>query len=115
MFGALTRLFKPREFRLAWSVAIAADALQILVLPIFIAGILSPVNAVVDFSVAAILSKLIGWHWAFLPTIVAELLPGFDLFPTWTAAVLYVMWQRRHIYAESNVIRNVTPRRPLNS
>ena len=40
--------------------------------------------------VAAILIRLLGWHWAFLPTLLAELTPGFDLFPTWTAAVFYV-------------------------
>jgi hypothetical protein len=33
-------------------------------------------------------------HWAFLPTLLAELAPGFDLFPTWTAAVFYVTRQR---------------------
>ena len=30
---------------------------------------------------------LVGWHWAFLPTFLAELIPFFDLVPTWTAAV----------------------------
>ena len=37
---------------------------------------------------------LLGWHWAFLPTLLAELVPGFDLLPTWTAAVFYVTRQR---------------------
>jgi len=32
----------------------------------------------------------LGWHWAFLPTFAAEMLPGFDLFPTWTTAVFFV-------------------------
>ena len=90
----MVQLFKSREFRLAWLVAIAADGLQILVLPLFIAGALSPADAIIDLAAAVILSRLLGWHWAFLPTLLAELFPALDLFPTWTAAVLYVTWQR---------------------
>jgi hypothetical protein len=43
--------------------------------------------------VGAILIKLLGWHWAFLPTFAAELVPGLDLFPTWTAAVFFATRQ----------------------
>jgi hypothetical protein len=87
-------LFRSPELRTAWAVAIAADFVQILVLPVFVLGGLSPADALVDLAVALILTKLLGWHWAFLPTMLAELIPGFDLFPTWTTAVLYVTWQR---------------------
>src|SRR5947209_7450912 len=82
------------EHRLAWLVAIAADAIQIGALPLFAAGGLSPADALLDLGVAVILIRLLGWHWAFLPTLLAELVPGFDLFPTWTAAVFYVTRQR---------------------
>ena len=84
------RAIKSSEHRVAWLVAIAADALQILALPLFAAGGLSPADSLLDLVVAAILIRLLGWHWAFLPTLLAELTPGFDLFPTWTAAVFYV-------------------------
>ena len=84
-----------RELRYAWLVAITADAIQILLLPLFAFGGLSPADTIIDLAVAVILCRLIGWHWAFLPTMLAELVPGFDLFPTWTAAVAYVTWQRR--------------------
>ena len=43
-----------------------------------------------DLAVAAILTRLLGWHWAFLPSLFAELVPDFDLFPTWPEAVAYV-------------------------
>ena len=89
------RAVKSRELRLALSVAIAADALQIVALPILAQGAFSPADTAVDIAAALVLSKLLGWHWAFLPTIFAEIIPAFDLFPTWTAAVLYVAWQRR--------------------
>jgi len=93
MFDFLKTVRSP-EHRLAWLVAIAADAIQIGALPLFAAGGLSPADALLDLGVAAILIRLLGWHWAFLPALLAELVPGLDLFPTWTAAVFYVTRQR---------------------
>jgi len=84
------RSLKSPSLRLAWTVALAADALQIAALPLFAEGALSPADTVLDLAVGAVLVRLLGWHWAFLPTLVAELVPGLDLFPTWTAAVWYV-------------------------
>lgn len=81
---------KTPEHRLAWIVALAADAVQITVFPMFAEGALSPADTALDILVAALLIRLLGWHWAFLPTMAAEMLPGFDLFPTWTAAVYFV-------------------------
>jgi hypothetical protein len=88
------KAIKSPEHRVAWLVAIAADAIQILALPLFAAGGLSPLDTFLDLAVAAILIQELGWHWAFLPTLAVELIPGFDLFPTWTAAVFYVTQQR---------------------
>src|ERR1043165_3328285 len=88
------QLFKTRDFRYAWCVAIAADAAQILLLPFFIEGGFSPADMIVDLAAALILSRLVGWHWAFLPSFLAELVPGLDLFPSWSAAMAYVTWQR---------------------
>jgi len=81
---------KTPEHRLAWTVAVIADGLQIAIAPLFAAGGISPADTVLDVLVGALLIRLLGWHWAFLPTFAAELLPGFDLFPTWTAAVFFV-------------------------
>jgi hypothetical protein len=88
------KAIKSPEQRLAWLVAVAADAIQIVALPLFAGGGLSPADTLLDLVVATILTRCLGWHWAFLPTLVAELIPGFDLFPTWTAAVFYVTYQR---------------------
>jgi hypothetical protein len=79
-----------REHRKAWFVAIMADAIQIVGLPLFVAGGVSPFDTALDVITAAILARILGWHWAFLPTLAAELVPGLDLFPTWTAAVFFV-------------------------
>jgi len=85
---------KHPEVRWAWMVALAADAIQIAALPLFAEGALSPADSALDVVVGIILVRLLGWHWAFLPTLAAELIPGLDLFPTWTAAVWFVTRQR---------------------
>jgi hypothetical protein len=33
---------------------------------------------------------LLGWHWEFLPSFLAKLVPGIDLVPLWTLAVANV-------------------------
>jgi hypothetical protein len=75
--------------------AIGADALQLFVMPLFSEGALSPADDVLDLVVAAILVRLLGWHWEFLPAFAAELLPGVDLVPCWTLAVanVYRKWK----------------------
>jgi hypothetical protein len=87
---------KSPEHRLAWAIAMAADAIQIAGLPFFAEGAISPADSLLDLVVAFLLIRLLGWHWAFLPTLAAEMIPGIDLFPTWTAAVWYVTRQRVH-------------------
>jgi len=62
---------------------------QLLLVPFFAAGLISPVNDVLDVVVGLILVRLVGWHWAFLPSFIAELVPGLDLFPSWTTAVWF--------------------------
>jgi len=81
---------KSSAHRKAWFVAILADAIQLVGMPLFVEGALSPADTVLDLATAAILSRILGWHWAFLPTLAAELVPGLDLFPTWTAAIFFV-------------------------
>ena len=76
--------------RPAPTVALFADALQIVLFPLFAPGIVSPLDDLLDISVAWVLTRLLGWHWAFLPSFLAELVPGIDLVPSWTVAVLIV-------------------------
>ena len=80
----------PARVRAAWIVALAADAIQVGGFPLFAEGALSPWNDVLDVAVAALMVMLLGWHWAFIPTLVAESMPMLDLIPSWTAAVLFV-------------------------
>ena len=81
------------QFKTAMLLAIAADALQLAVLPLFVEGALSPADDILDLGMAALLTNLLGWHWEFLPTFFAKLVPGVDLVPFWTIAVVNV-WRK---------------------
>jgi hypothetical protein len=74
-----------------------------LLLPLFSGGALSPVDDVLDLAVAAALVRLVGWHWEFLPTFAAELVPGVDLVPLWTLSVanVYRKWKQSEIAEET--------------
>lgn len=90
------------RLRAAMVLAIMADALQIVVFPLFAEGALSPADDVLDLAVAAVLVHLLGWHWEFLPTFFAELVPGVDLVPFWTLAVanVYRKWKQTVVITE---------------
>jgi hypothetical protein len=75
------------RFRAAMMLAVIADALQIVVFPFFIEGAASPADDILDVGVGAVLVYLLGWHWEFLPSALAKLVPGVDLVPFWTMAV----------------------------
>jgi len=97
-----TPLSPRTRFRAAMILAMAADALQIFVFPLFAEGALSPADDVLDLAVAALLVNLLGWHWEFLPAFLAELVPGVDLVPFWTIAVInvYRKWKQITITTE---------------
>lgn len=75
------------RFRVAPLLAIAADTVQIVIFPLFAEGALSPLDDILDGVVAVSLFRLLGWHWEFLPSLIAELVSGVDLVPFWTLAV----------------------------
>lgn len=78
-----------RRVLAARALAVIADAVQLGLVPLFAEGAASLVNDVLDVVVGLGLVFLVGWHWAFLPAFVAELVPLADLAPTWTLAVLF--------------------------
>jgi hypothetical protein len=77
--------------------AIAADLLQLVVFPMFVTGVMSPADDVLDLGVAGVLSYLLGWHWEFLPSFLVKLVPGVDLVPLWTLAVANVYRKSKQI------------------
>ena len=81
------------QFVTAMALAIVADVLQLAVFPAFVEGAFSPADDLLDIGVAAMLVRLLGWHWEFLPSFFAKLVPGMDLVPFWTIAVANV-WRK---------------------
>jgi hypothetical protein len=43
---------------------------------------------------------LLGWHWEFLPAFVAEVIPGVELVPSWTFAVLEPTRTQRELHSD---------------
>ena len=78
------------RMRTAFVLAIVADAFQVVLSLLFIEGAASPADDAVDLCMAGVLSYLLGWHWEFLPSFLAKLVPGVDLVPFWTLAVANV-------------------------
>lgn len=83
-----------RRILAARCIAIIADAVQILLIPIFAAGAASMVDDALDVAVGITMTALVGWHWVFLPAFVTEIIPMVDLAPTWTIAVFIATRQR---------------------
>ena len=99
------------------ALAVLADVLQILVFPVFVAGAASPADDVVDFAVGGILAYLLGWHWEFLPSFFAKLVPGVDLVPFWTMAVANVYRKSKSdvVTIEGSRAENSPPRNSQSS
>jgi hypothetical protein len=98
------------KFKTAMLLAIVADVLQLAVFPMFVEGALSPADDLLDLGVAAALTNLLGWHWEFLPSFLAKLVPGIDLVPFWTMAVASV-WRKAK--READVTITQKPREQL--
>ena len=80
----------PNRVRLAYAIAVSADALQWLLGP---PGFLFA-DEILDVAVMALISGTIGFHPLLLPTFAREFLPVVDLDPTWTGSVALVMTLR---------------------
>ena len=94
--------------------AIVADALQRVVFPLFVQGAMSPFDDALDLCVGGTLTYLLGWHWEFLPSFAAKLVPGVDLVPLWTLAVANVYRKSKQVAVsmESGRGEAPTPRAP---
>jgi len=97
------------RFRQAMMLAIVADALQIVVFPFFVEGALSPADDILDFGVGAMMIHLLGWHWEFLPSFLAKLVPGVVLVPFWTMAVANVYRKSKQIVVATEERRGEHP------
>jgi hypothetical protein len=93
------------RFRTAMMLAVLADMFQIAVFPFLIEGAGSPAEDVLDLFISGLMVYLLGWHWEFLPSFAAKLIPGVDLVPFWTIAVANVYRKSKR-----DVIKTEQPR-----
>ncbi len=89
--------------------AVVADALQIVVFPFFVEGALSPADDILDLGIGALMVHLLGWHWEFLPSFLAKLVPGVDLVPFWTMAVANVYRKSKRVAVSAEESREQHP------
>ena len=84
------------RFRIALCVAIVADIVQIVGFPLLVEGAGSPADDILDAAAAVALTGLLGWHWEFTPSLIGKLVPGIDMVPLWTLAVIsvYRKWKK---------------------
>jgi hypothetical protein len=76
---------------LAVAVAVIADGLQILLLPLA----WTFAESAVDVAAMILTMWLIGFHLLLLPTFAVEFIPVVDLLPTWTGCVIAVIALRK--------------------
>jgi hypothetical protein len=94
--------------RLALALAVLVDAIQVPLQGASLTGIgtlpAEAIDLAIDAATALIISRLIGFHRALLPTLALELIPFIDLAPTWFVCVSYVISRRKKEgrYVEEN-------------
>lgn len=76
-----------RRKAVALGVAILADLVQVVLWPVFAEGAASPFDDALDAVVAFTLLLTLGWSGRLAFALALELVPGADLFPTWSAVV----------------------------
>ncbi len=82
---------RPWRIAAAVTVAVAADATQMLLGPLGF----SFADEAIDVAAMVLTVWLLGFHPLLLPTFVIELLPVVDVLPTWTGCVGVVIARRR--------------------
>jgi hypothetical protein len=92
-------VLKNNRILMAYTVAIAADAIQIPLCLMAFTGFLLPVSEVVviavDVAAAGLIIAALGFSWVLMPTIVVESVIGLDAIPTWTLAVAYIVGHKK--------------------
>lgn len=104
----------PTRIRLAWLVAILADAIQIGLISFTgpFGGWLT--SAPLDILAMILLWVLIGWHWALMPSFIFEFLPIVEIAPSWSLATWIALRKRNVPLPELNgLVGQSHPTKPL--
>ena len=101
----MAKPLSPARRRAALAIAVTVDLLQIAIQPT------GPFQFLLDWPLdlltAIAMFGLVGFHWAFLPTFLAEAVPWLDVVPTWTLAVIFATRGRNDVGTEAP--KDVTP------
>jgi hypothetical protein len=73
--------WKYPRWRWALLTAVVSDALG------FGVALYPPIQWVLDAITAVVLFAVLGFRWPLLPALAIEVVPGLQLFPTWTLVV----------------------------
>jgi hypothetical protein len=96
----LLRRLKRNRVKLAFCVALMADAVQIPASMLAASGVMLPLAeffiVFVDLIATGLIMWCLGFHWILLPSFALEAIPGLDAIPTWTLCVLYVARMNRN-------------------
>ena len=99
LLDAITRAFPaprltPKRMVLAFAVAMAADAIQLAMVPLGPLAVLP--HEAIDVVAMALTCWILGFHVLLLPTFILELVPVLGgVSPTWTACVAAVVALRK--------------------
>ncbi len=96
------------RIRAAYTIAMAADAVQAAMMVIFPPGMIVGLHNLVDIVAMFLLTRILGFHILLLPTFLLETMPG-NFLPTWTACTIAVVQLRKK---EQNYIGDEPPAPP---
>jgi hypothetical protein len=96
----------PRQKAAAVAVAGIVDMLQLALIPALLPGYV--LDDVLDILAAVALIAICGFKWQFVVAFLLELVPFFDLLPTWTAVVILLPTT----HSEGQLAANTNVRQP---
>ena len=90
---------------LAVAIAVIADFLQVVLLPLEWAL----VQQIVDVVAMVLIIPVLGFHPLLLPTFLVEFIPMVDMLPTWTGCVVAVIALRKRAQRTMPSVQTETP------
>ena len=91
MLLPVMRVLTRKRIILAFAIALATDAVQVMLGPLGWTFF----DEAMDVAAMVLISWVIGFHPLLLPTFVVELFPIVDMAPTWTVCTAIVVSLRR--------------------
>jgi len=91
LYHHFVRAWKSPRWRWSLLVALLSDILGIAVV------LMPPVQWLIDALTALLLLRILGFRWPLFAALVIEVIPGLEVFPTWTLVVLALSAKEKNI------------------